>query len=165
MFDAGPLQPRHDIERITVLDLPSNVCISFHLYCVTYRLCCDSHQCWTSVFQQALSVSLSLVLPLHLSRYVTSTLSSHYIDLSICLQHSRTAELIAECLACNCSSTQCHGGQAPLRLEGRLRMAQELLDQELDDVAALRSDISRFSDGLLEHILVLHNIRDNFLQW
>ena len=53
----------------------------------------------------------------------------------------------------------------PLGLEERLRAAQQLVDQELDDLATLRDDINRFSDAIFEHILVLQNIRDNFLRW
>lgn len=130
MFDAGPLQPQHDIKRITVLDSPSNVCIwSHHHYCGTYQSCPFSHQCWTLVCRKALSVSQNPALPPHLSMYVTNTWSTYNISLPIHLQRSQTAELIARHLACSHSSTQLDGGQVPLRLEERLCVAQELIDQ------------------------------------
>ena len=53
----------------------------------------------------------------------------------------------------------------PLRLDDRLRVARDLIDVELEDLAQLRQEISQMSDALLAHILVLRNIRDNFLRW
>jgi hypothetical protein len=88
-----------------------------------------------------------------------------YINLTIHPQRSRTAELLARRLSHAPSATQLNAGQVPLRLEDRLREAQERIDQELCDLAVLRREINIFSDLLLEHILVLRNIRNNYLCW
>jgi hypothetical protein len=53
----------------------------------------------------------------------------------------------------------------PVGLEDRLRKAQELMDQELEQIDILRTGINQFNDLLLQHGLVLRNIRDNFLRW
>ena len=55
--------------------------------------------------------------------------------------------------------------EVPVRLEDRLRVAQELLDHELDQVDLLRTGVNQFNDLLLQHVLVLRNIRNNFLTW
>ena len=89
----------------------------------------------------------------------------YYIDLIVHLQHSRTAELLAQRLSCEPSATQLDAGQVPLSLEDRLREAQDLIDQELDDLAVVRSDLNHFNDLILQHVLVLRNMRNNFLRW
>jgi hypothetical protein len=63
------------------------------------------------------------------------------------------------------SATQLDALEVPLRLEDRLREAQELIDHELEQVDVLRAGINQFNDLLLQHALVLRNIRNNFLRW
>jgi hypothetical protein len=53
----------------------------------------------------------------------------------------------------------------PMSLEDRLRDAQELVEQGLEDIAILRADLNHFNDVLLQHILVLCNVRNNYLCW
>ena len=55
-------------------------------------------------------------------------------------------------------------GEVPLRLQDSLHAMRTLID-ELNNLVDLRMDINRMSDALLSHILVLQNIRDNFLYW
>jgi hypothetical protein len=50
-----------------------------------------------------------------------------------------------------------------MSLEDRLRDAQELVEQGLEDIAILRADLNHFNDVLLQHILVLRNVRNNYL--
>ena len=99
------------------------------------------------------------------SEQVCTKLILYYINLTICLQRSSTAELLARELSHAPSATQLSAEQVPLRLEDRLREAQERIDKELDDLAILRRHINTFSDHLLEHILVLRNLRNNYLRW
>ena len=53
--------------------------------------------------------------------------------------------------------------QAPLVQEDRFREGQEMLHRELEVVRRLRAEINKMSDTLLEHILILRNIRENYL--
>jgi hypothetical protein len=74
-------------------------------------------------------------------------------------------ELLARRLSRAPSVTQLDAVEVPLRLEDRLRAAQELLDHELEQVDILRTGVNQFNDLLLQHVLVLRNIRNNFLRW
>jgi hypothetical protein len=96
---------------------------------------------------------------------VRDKLIMYHIDLIVHLQRSRTAELLAQRLSREPSATQLDAGRVPLSLEDRLREAQDLIDQELDDLAVVRSDLNHFNDLILQHVLVLRNIRNNFLRW
>ena len=53
--------------------------------------------------------------------------------------------------------------QAPLVQEDRFREGQEMLHRELEVVRRLRAEINKMSDTLLGHILILRNIRENYL--
>ena len=53
--------------------------------------------------------------------------------------------------------------QAPLAQEDRFREGQEMLHRELEVVRRLHAEINKMSDTLLEHILILHNIQENYL--
>ena len=53
--------------------------------------------------------------------------------------------------------------QAPPAQEDRFREGQEMLHRELEVVRRLRAEINKMSDTLLEHILILRNIRENYL--
>ncbi|KAN0134088.1 hypothetical protein V8E53_008093 [Lactarius tabidus] len=53
----------------------------------------------------------------------------------------------------------------PVNLEDRLREAQELVDQELNDLERLRANLNRYNDILLNHMLILRNVRNNYLRW
>ncbi|KAN0128964.1 hypothetical protein V8E53_013226 [Lactarius tabidus] len=53
----------------------------------------------------------------------------------------------------------------PVNLEDRLREAQELVDQELNDLERLRADLNQYNDILLNHMLILRNVRNNYLRW
>jgi hypothetical protein len=79
------------------------------------------------------------------------------------LQRSRTTQLLEQRLpptpALNQSDARC----IPMSLEDRLRDAQELVEQGLEDIAILRADLNHFNDVLLQHILVLRNVRNNYL--
>jgi hypothetical protein len=55
--------------------------------------------------------------------------------------------------------------RVPVNLEDRLREAQELVDQELNDLERLRADLNRYNDILLNHMLILRNVRNNYLRW
>ncbi|KAN0141482.1 hypothetical protein V8E53_000727 [Lactarius tabidus] len=78
-------------------------------------------------------------------------------------ERSRTTQLLEQRLpptpALNQSDARC----IPMSLEDRLRDAQELVEQGLEDIAILRADLNHFNDVLLQHILVLHNMRNNYL--
>jgi hypothetical protein len=80
------------------------------------------------------------------------------------LQRSRTMQLLEQRLpptpALNQSDTRC----IPMSLEDRLHNAQEL-EQGLENIAILRADLNHFNDVLLQHILVLRNVRNNYLCW
>ncbi|KAN0134093.1 hypothetical protein V8E53_008098 [Lactarius tabidus] len=78
-------------------------------------------------------------------------------------ERSRTTQLLEQRLpptpALNQSDARC----IPMSLEDRLRDAQELVEQGLEDIAILRADLNHFNDVLLQHILVLRNVRNNYL--
>jgi len=78
---------------------------------------------------------------------------------------SRTAELLARRLSRSPVINQADANRVPLSLEERLRVAQELIDQELDELETLRAELNRFNDILLQHSLVLRSVRNNFLTW
>jgi hypothetical protein len=84
----------------------------------------------------------------------------YHCGLTMRLQHPRTVELRARRVSRAASMND-----VPLRLEDRLRAAQDLLDQELDEMAILRSNVNRFNDNMLQHILVLRNVKNNFVRW
>ena len=75
------------------------------------------------------------------------------------------AELLTREVYLRPAATQLTAREVPLRLQDRLQAARTLIDEELNDLVELRMDINRMSDALLSHILVLRNIRDNFLYW
>ncbi|KAN0131147.1 hypothetical protein V8E53_011039 [Lactarius tabidus] len=78
-------------------------------------------------------------------------------------ERSRTTQLLEQRLpptpALNQSDARC----IPMSLEDRLCNAQELVEQGLEDIAILRADLNHFNDVLLQHILVLCNVRNNYL--
>jgi hypothetical protein len=92
-------------------------------------------------------------------------LITYCIDHRICQQRAQSAELLARRISGRTPGTHVEAREVPLSLEERLRAARDLIDQELDDLATLRDDINLFSDAVLEHMLVLRNIKDNFLRW
>jgi hypothetical protein len=80
-------------------------------------------------------------------------------------KRSRTAELLARRLSRSPVINQADANRVPLSLEERLCVAQELIDQELDELETLRAELNRFNDILLQHSLVLRSVRNNFLTW
>jgi hypothetical protein len=79
-------------------------------------------------------------------------------------QRSHTAELLARRLSRAPSANQVNAGRVPLSLEERLREANDLIDQELEELESLRADLNRISDILLQHSIVLRSVRNNFLR-
>ena len=75
------------------------------------------------------------------------------------------AELLTHEVYLRPAVTQLTAREVLPRLQDRLEAARTLIDKELNDLVELRTDINRMSDALLLHILVLQNIRDNFLYW
>jgi hypothetical protein len=82
-----------------------------------------------------------------------------------CLQHSRTMQLLEQRLPATPALNQSNAHCIPMSLEDRLHNAQELVEQGLEDIAILRADLNHFNDVLLQHILVLRNMRNNYLCW
>ena len=90
---------------------------------------------------------------------------TYYMSLTRCRQRAQTAELLLRHLSHKPSAHQLTGNQVPLRLDDRLQAARDLIETELEDMAKLRREMNQMSDALLAHILVLRNVRDNFLRW
>jgi hypothetical protein len=53
----------------------------------------------------------------------------------------------------------------PIGLEERLNAAREIIDIQLDELADFRKELSRLNDQALQHIIVLANVKDNYLKW
>jgi hypothetical protein len=82
-----------------------------------------------------------------------------------CLQHSRTMQLLEQHLPPTPALNQSDAHCIPMSLEDRLCNAQELVEQGLEDIVILRAYLNHFNDILLQHILVLCNVRNNYLHW
>jgi hypothetical protein len=78
-------------------------------------------------------------------------------------QRSRTAELLARHRSRTPSVIQRNAQPVPVTLEERLCAAQNMIDQELEDLATLRSEVNIFNDILLQHVLVLRAVGTTFL--
>jgi hypothetical protein len=92
-----------------------------------------------------------------------------FIPSSICLlrrlQHSRTMQLLEQHLPPTPALNQSNAHCISMSVEDRLCNAQELVEQGLEDIVILREDLNHFNDVLLQHILVLCNMRNNYLRW
>ncbi|KAN0131112.1 hypothetical protein V8E53_011004 [Lactarius tabidus] len=78
---------------------------------------------------------------------------------------SRTMQLLEQHLPATPALNQSNACCIPMSLEDRLRDAQDLVEQGLEDIVILRADLNHFNDVLLQHILVLCNMRNNYLCW
>jgi hypothetical protein len=50
-------------------------------------------------------------------------------------------------------------------LEEWLNAAREIIDIQLDELADFRKELSRLNDQALQHIIVLANVKENYLKW
>ncbi|KAN0139735.1 hypothetical protein V8E53_002397 [Lactarius tabidus] len=80
-------------------------------------------------------------------------------------EHSRTMQLLEQHLPPTPALNQSDAHCIPMSLEDRLCNAQELVEQGLEDIVILRAYLNHFNDILLQHILVLCNVRNNYLHW
>jgi hypothetical protein len=60
---------------------------------------------------------------------------------------------------------QINARRVPIGLEERLNAAREIIDIQLDELADFRKELSRLNDQALQHIIVLANVKDNYLKW
>jgi hypothetical protein len=95
---------------------------------------------------------------------VCDYLIPYYIHLTLCHQHSHTAELLAHRLSRTRSVDQVNAEHVPLSLEERLRAANDLIDNELEELEWFRAEVNRIGEILLEHSIILCSVRDNFLR-
>jgi hypothetical protein len=60
---------------------------------------------------------------------------------------------------------QINARHVPIGLEERLNAAREIMDIQLDELADFRKELSCLNDQALQHIIVLANVKDNYLKW
>jgi hypothetical protein len=125
----------------------------------------DSDVLDMSVPESVLSLSESGISAMR--RQVCHDHMIHCTRLIIYIQRrARTAALLARRLSHTPPIDQVgESGRVPMTLEERLRTAQELIDQELEELADLRTEMNKFNDQLLQHVLILRNVRRNLLHW
>jgi hypothetical protein len=87
------------------------------------------------------------------------------IHLNAYLQCAQNAQLLACRLSQTPTVNQIYARCVPHSLEERLTAAREIIDIKLDHLADFRRELNCMNDVALQHILVLQNLRDNFLTW
>ncbi|KAN0141480.1 hypothetical protein V8E53_000725 [Lactarius tabidus] len=78
---------------------------------------------------------------------------------------ARNAALLARRLSRTPPINQINARRVPIGLEERLNAAREIIDIQLDELADFRKELSRLNDQALQHIIVLANVKDNYLKW
>ncbi|KAN0138617.1 hypothetical protein V8E53_003605 [Lactarius tabidus] len=78
---------------------------------------------------------------------------------------ARNAALLARRLSRTPPINQINARHIPIGLEERLNAAREIIDIQLDELADFRKELSRLNDQALQHIIVLANVKDNYLKW
>jgi hypothetical protein len=53
----------------------------------------------------------------------------------------------------------------PEVLEERLKAARRILDIQLEELADFRKELNRLNDQVLQHMIVIENVKDNYLKW
>jgi hypothetical protein len=53
----------------------------------------------------------------------------------------------------------------PEVLEERLKAARHILDIQLEELADFRKELNRLNDQALQHMIVIENVKDNYLKW
>jgi hypothetical protein len=72
-------------------------------------------------------------------------------------------------LACRLSHTppinKIDASRVPKVLEERLKAARRILDIQLEELADFRKELNRLNDQALQHMIVIENVKDNYLKW
>jgi hypothetical protein len=68
-------------------------------------------------------------------------------------------------LSCTPPINQINAWHVPVGLEELLIAAQEIIDIQLDALADFRKELSHLNNEALQHVIVLENIKNNYLKW
>jgi hypothetical protein len=68
-------------------------------------------------------------------------------------------------LSCTPPINQINACHVPIGLDEWLNAVQEIIDIQLDELADFRRELSCLNDQALQHIIVLANVKDNYLKW
>jgi hypothetical protein len=73
--------------------------------------------------------------------------------------------LLARWLSCTPPINKIDASRIPEVLEERLKAAQRILDIQLEELADFRKELNRLNDQVLQHMIVIENVKDNYLKW
>jgi hypothetical protein len=72
--------------------------------------------------------------------------------------------LLAHRLSCTPPISKINASHVPKVLEERLKAALCILDIQLEELADFRKELNRLNDQALQHMIVIENLKDNYLK-